>query len=264
MTSDIELLNEAARLLENHKRLAFCTVVEKKGSGPRDVGAKMIVCEDGKTYGTIGGGNFERALIDKCLQAINEGKSRKVTFNLTKADKEGTVGTGMICGGELTVLADVLEPAARMVIVGLGHVASPLAKLASTAGFRVVVVDDELGLANKERFPMADEILAGDFAKVLGALELNSSDYVIVTHGEPEHDYVALKTVLKNSSAYVALLGSRTKFAVLSQRLRVEGVGEAKLNAIHAPAGLDIGAQTPEEIGVAILAQVIQFRRKIL
>ena len=105
MPSDLEILNEATRLLEKGTSLALCTVIEKKGSGPRDVGAKMIVSEDGTTYGTIGGGNVERALIDECLKAIKEHKSRKVTFNLSKNQKDGTVGTGMICGGELTMLS---------------------------------------------------------------------------------------------------------------------------------------------------------------
>ena len=172
MPSDLEILNEAARLLEKGKSLALCTVVEKKGSGPRDVGAKMIVSEDGTTYGTIGGGNVERALVDECLKAIKEHKSRKVTFNLNKNQKEGTVGTGMICGGELTVLIDVIEPTPRLVIVGAGHVALPLAKLASTVGFKVVIVDDERKLANKEQFPMAENIVAGDYAQVLSDIRV--------------------------------------------------------------------------------------------
>ena len=125
MPSDLEILNEAARLIERRTSLALCTVIEKKGSGPRDVGAKMIVSGDGATYGTIGGGNVEHALIDECLKAIKERKSRKVTFNLSKSQKNGTVGTGMICGGELTVLIDVIEPTHRLVIVGAGHVALP-------------------------------------------------------------------------------------------------------------------------------------------
>ena len=261
MPSDLELLNHAARLLENQTRLAICTVVEKKGSGPRDVGAKMVVDENGKTYGTIGGGNLERSLIDECLTAIKEGKSKKVTFNLTKAQKEGMVATGSICGGELTVLADVLEPVLRLVIVGSGHVALPLATLAGTVGFRVVIVDDESKLASKDRFPMAETIVAGDYSEVLGNFALSSNDFVVVAHGEPEHDYTALKKTLEKNPAYVGLLGSKTKAAVLTQRLRAEGITEVQFKVLHAPLGLDIGAETPEEIAVSILAQIIQHKR---
>src|SRR5208283_4082377 len=262
MPSDLEILNEAAHLLETGTSLALCTVIEKKGSGPRDVGAKMIVKADGTTYGTIGGGNVERALIVECLKAIKEHKSRKVTFNLSKNPKEGTVGAGMICGGELTVLVDVIEPASRLVIVGTGHVALPLAKLASTAGFKVVIVDDERKLANKEKFPMAETIIAGDYAQVLSEFALSPNDSVVIAHGEPEHDYAALKAVIEKNAAYVGLLGSLTKKEILTKRLRTEGVGEAHIKALHAPLGLDIGAQTPEEIGISILAEIIQSQRK--
>jgi xanthine dehydrogenase accessory factor len=209
MPSDLEILNEASRLLETRKSVALCTVIEKKGSGPRDAGAKMIVSEDGTAYGTIGGGNVERALIDECLKAIKERKSRKVTFSLNKSQKEGTVGTGMICGGELTMLIDVIEPAPRLVIVGTGHVALPLAKLASIAGFKVVIVDDERKLANKEQFPMAEDIIAGDYAQVLSKFELSPNDSVVIVHGEPEHDFAALKAVIEKNTSYVGLLGSR-------------------------------------------------------
>ncbi len=262
MPSDLEILNEAARLLERRTSLALCTVIEKKGSGPRDAGAKMIVSGDGATFGTIGGGNVEHALVEECLKAIKEHKSRKVTFNLSKNQKDGTVGTGMICGGELTVLVDVIEPTPRLVIVGTGHVALPLAKLASVVGFKIVIVDDERKLANKEHFPMAENIIAGDYAQVLSKFELSPNDSVVIAHGEPEHDYAALKSVIKKKTAYVGLLGSRTKAAILTERLRSEGVNGAHVKALHIPLGLDIGAETPEEIGISILAEIIQSQRK--
>jgi xanthine dehydrogenase accessory factor len=262
MPSDLELLNHATHLLESRTRLALCTVVEKKGSGPRDVGAKMIVTENGKTYGTIGGGNLERSLIEECLKTIKEGKSRKLTFNLTENQKEGMVGTGMVCGGELTVLADVMEPAPRLIIIGTGHVGLPLATLASCAGFEITIVDDERKLASKEQFPMAENILAGDYAQVLGTLELGSRDYVVIANGEPEHDYTALQIVIVKGAAYVGLLGSKTKAAILTKKLNDHGISELQLKALHAPLGLDIGAENPEEIAISILAQIIQLRRK--
>jgi len=262
MPSDLEVLNEAARLLEKGKSLALCTVIEKKGSGPRGAGAKMIVSGEGKTFGTIGGGNMERALVDECLKAIREHKSRKVTFNLSKSLKEGTVGTGMICGGELTMLIDVLEPDPRLIIVGTGHVAVPLAMLASNAGFKVIVVDDERKLAEKAKFPTAENIIAGDYAQVLSEFAFSPSDSVIVAHGGPEHDYAALKAVVEKDVAYVGVLGSQTKKKILISRLRTEGVKEERVKTLHIPIGLDIGAQTPQEIGVSILAEIIQTQRK--
>ncbi|WXG41128.1 MAG: XdhC family protein [Candidatus Freyarchaeum deiterrae] len=262
MITDLKILNEAAHLLENGTRLALCTVIEKRGSGPRDVGAKMIVGEDEKTYGTIGGGALERALVNECMKALEEGKSRRVTFNMTREKKEGMVETGLICGGELTVFVDVLEPDLRLIIVGSGHVALPLARLAEIVGFKTLIVDDDIDLANKERFPMAERIITGDFAKILNELDVGSNDSVVIAHGEPEHDYKALEKMIEKKPAYIGLLGSRTKVAILVQRLRKQGISEAQLKILHAPLGLDIGAQTPEEIGISVLAEIIQSKRK--
>ncbi len=262
MPTDLEILNEAVRLLEKRSKLALCTVIEKKGSGPRSVGSKMIVTEDGKNYGTIGGGILERSLIDESVKTIKEGKSRKITFNLTKNSKEGLVQTGMICGGELTILVDVMEPILRLIIVGTGHIAAPLAKLANIVGFKVVIIGDENSPVNKDQFPMAEDIIAGDFSQVLSKFELTSSDFVVIAHGDPEHDYAALKTMIAKNPTYVGLLGSRTKAALLIQRLKKEGINEAQLKTLHAPLGLDIGAETPEEIGISILAQIIQCKRQ--
>jgi xanthine dehydrogenase accessory factor len=165
MTSDLELLNEARRLLEKGTRLALCTVIEKKGSGPREAGTKMIVSEDGETYGTIGGGAIERALITACMNALKEHTSRTVTFNTTGEKNAGTVETGLMCGGEVTVFIDILEPDVRLILIGAGHVALSLAQLADIVGFRMSVIDDDCTLANKERFPMAERIVTATLSK---------------------------------------------------------------------------------------------------
>jgi xanthine dehydrogenase accessory factor len=168
----------------------------------------------------------------------------------------------MICGGEFTVLADVIEPVPRLVIIGAGHVAMPLAKIASEVGFKIVVVDDECKLANKEQFSMAEKIIAGEYGQVLSDFEVSSRDFVVVAHGEPEHDYVALKKLIEKNPGYIGLVGSSKKAAVLTQRLRTEGASDEQIKMLHVPVGLDIGAETPEEIGVSILAEIIQSQRK--
>lgn len=262
MSSDLKILTEAARLLGNGTRLALCTVIEKRGSGPRDLGAKMIVKEDEMTYGTIGGGVIERTLVTECMKALKEGKSRRVTFNMTGEKKEGMIETGLICGGELTVFVDVLEPDSRLIIIGSGHVALPLAKLAEILGFRILIVDDDSEQATKKRFPMVEKIIAGDFTKILSELDISSKDFVVIAHGEPEHDYAALEKMIEKRPEYVGLLGSKTKIEKFLPRLRKQGISEAQLKIIHAPLGLDIGAQTPEEIGISILAEIIQCKRK--
>lgn len=263
MVNDIEVLSKAVQLLEEGKKVALCTIIEKKGSGPRDVGGKMIVSEDGKTAGTIGGGNLERALINGALKALREGKAKKIVFSLHRGEQKAeAVETGLICGGELTVFIDVIEPKPRLVIIGAGHIAYPLAKIADVAGFNVVVADDNEDLANRDRFPTAAEIFTGDFNEILDRIAVGAQDFVVIVHGEPEHDYLALKKMIEKRPAYVGLLGSKAKVATLVNRLKGEGVSDEMLKPLHAPVGIDIGAQTPGEIGISILAEIISQRRK--
>jgi xanthine dehydrogenase accessory factor len=263
MVSDIEILREAVRLLEDGRKVALCTIVEKKGSGPRDVGGKMIVSEDGRSFGTIGGGNLERFLINESLKALREGKARKLFLSLHEGkQKVKVVETGLICGGELTIFIDVIEPKPRLILIGAGHIAFPLAKLADITGFNIVVVDDDEELASKERFPMAEKIITGNFNEILDGIEVGARDFVVIIHGEPEHDYIALEKILKKRPAYLGLMGSKTKVATLIKRLKKAGIKDEDIKSLYAPVGLAIGAQTPEELGISILAEIISKRRK--
>jgi xanthine dehydrogenase accessory factor len=261
IASDVEILKGAICLLDRGRRVTLCTIIEKKGSGPRDIGGKMVVSEDGETIGTIGGGNLERALINESLKALREGKPTKAVFSLHKGGGEEAVETGLICGGDLTIFIDVIEPKHRLILIGAGHVAWPLAKLADIVGFSLVVVDDNEELANRERFPTA-EVITGNFNEILDKLEVGPRDFVVIVHGEPEHDYLALEKIIKKRPAYVGLLGSKAKATTLVKRLKEAGISDEDLKLLHAPVGLDIGAQTPEEIGISILAEVINERRK--
>ncbi|MGZ4920295.1 MAG: XdhC family protein [Halobacteriota archaeon] len=261
MTSDADMLAEARRLLENGTRLALCTVIEKRGSGPRGVGTKMLVAEGGTTCGTIGGGPLEKALVGECVKALQERTARTVTFDMTRDGGSGTVSTGLICGGQMVVFIDILEPDSRLLIVGSGHVAVSLARLADVVGFSVTVIDDDAEGANEERFPMADRIVTSDFANAVAKLEVRPDDFVVIAHGDPDYDYTALKIIAERKPAYIGLLGSRTKVAHLLQRLESDGMSVEELTMLHAPVGVGIGAQTPEEIGISILAEVIRHKR---
>jgi xanthine dehydrogenase accessory factor len=263
MTTDLEILRETLRLLESGKKVALCLLIEKVGSGPRDIGAKIIVSEDSKTAGTIGGGSMERFLISESLKALKEGKPRKAVFSLIPSKKEGAIETGLICGGELTIFIDVIEPKPRLVIIGAGHVGWPLAKLADILGFNLTIVDDNEELASKERYLMAQKIITGNFNEILEKMDVGRNDFVVIVHGEPEQDYLALEKIAEKKPAYIGLLGSRTKVATLVKRLKATGISDEDLKSLHAPLGLDIGAQTPEEIGISILAEIIKERRKV-
>lgn len=262
MTTDVEILKMLMQFLESGKRVALSTVIEKKGSGPRELGAKMVISEDGQAFGTIGGGNLETALINESLKTIREGRPKKAIFSLSKDGREEAIKTGLICGGELTIFIDLIEPKPKLILIGAGHIAQTLAKLADIVGFNVAVVDDNSKLANKNRFPMAKEIITGNFNEILDKIKVEPRDFVVIAHGEPEHDYLALEKIIKMRPAYVGLLGSKAKALTLIERLKEAGINEGKLKPLHAPVGLDIGAQTPEEIAISILAEIIYEGRK--
>ncbi|MEM2163173.1 MAG: XdhC/CoxI family protein [Candidatus Bathyarchaeia archaeon] len=261
MKTDLDIIKQIERILEKGLRLALCILVDKRGSGPREPGAKMLVVEDGQTFGTIGGGSFERALVKEALRTIEDGKPRKVIFSLTEEGGEKAIKTGLICGGEVEVFIDIMEPKLKLVIIGAGHVAEPLTIFATHLGFDVIVVDDNEKLASKERFPMAKEIITGKYKEILDRINVSQRDFVVIVYGEPEHDYLALEKMVRKKPFYIGLMGSKTKVNKLLERLKKEGVSDEELKSLHAPVGLDIGAQTPEEIAISILAEIIAEKR---
>ena len=258
--SETEILNRLTHLLGEGKRAVLCTIVEKTGSGPRDVGAKMLIDPDGGTFGTIGGGGMERRLVEEALEALREGRPRTLSFALGTEPKESAVVVDSKCGGEVKIFLDVIKPDPRLIILGSGHIAKPLAEFAHRTGFEVIVVDDA-ETATHERFPMVKEIHTGPFEEELQRLEVKPSDFVAVVHGETSHELAALRSMLRRRPVYIGLLGSRNKAAEHRKQLIAEGFTREETETIHAPIGLSIGAETPEEIAVSIVAELIKARR---
>ncbi len=238
----------------------LCTLIEKTGSGPRDIGAKMLVDPDGNVVGTIGGGGMERRLVEEALDALRVGCGRTLTFALGVEAREGAVAVNSKCGGEVKVFLDVVKPDPRLIVIGSGHIAKPLAEFAHGAGFEVIVVDDA-DTATRERFPTAKEIHAGPFKGELERVEVRPSDFVAVVHGETDYELAALRNMLRRRPAYIGLLGSKNKAAEHKMQLMAEGFSKEEVEAVRAPIGLDIGAETPEEIAVSIVAELIKARR---
>lgn len=258
--SDPAIFERLKQLLDAGKGAVLCTLTEKTGSGPRDVGAKMLIDSDGVTLGTIGGGGMERKMVEEGLLALKEGRQRTLTFALGVEPKEGANAVDSKCGGEIKVFMDVIKPDPRLIIVGSGHIAKPLAELADAVGFEVIVVDDA-ATATWERFPAAKEIHSGPFDEEIGLVEMRPSDFVAIVHGETRYEIAALRKLLPRRPAYVGLLGSRNKAREHRRQLLSEGFPEEEVEAIRAPIGIDIGAVTPEEIAVSIVAELIRVRR---
>ena len=257
--SDPDIFRKLDQLLKEGRGAVLCTLIEKSGSGPRDEGAKMLIYEEGDSVSTIGGGGMERLLSKEALRVLDEGRPRTLTFSLGVEPKKGTIKIDSKCGGEVKIFMDPIKPDPRLIIIGSGHIGKPLAEFASKAGFKVAVVDDAV-TTTPERFP-GMELHPGSFEDELENVAVRSFDLVAIVHGETDYELVALRSVLKRNPSYIGLLGSGNKAREHKKQLRAEGFDKDAVERIRAPIGLDIGAVTPEEIAVSILAELIKARR---
>jgi xanthine dehydrogenase accessory factor len=189
---------------------------------------------------------------------LGEGKPRLVHYGLRADKHEEDLG---VCGGDLDVFIDVIAPQATLLLIGAGHVAVPLAKLAHFLGFRTVVFDDRAEYANRDRFPQAEEVLVEDFEVGLSTLDITPNTWVVIATRSHESDAMALQAVIESPAAYIGLMGSQRKVGLVFKALQEEGVGEEQLARVYAPVGLDLGAETPEEIALSIMAEMIMLRQ---
>jgi len=251
------VLPAAASALERGEPAALVTIVRANGSTPQRTGAKMLVYADGRTVGTIGGGCYENDALGKAREAIASGRPALVRYDL---NDDFVQESGLICGGQMEVYIDPIAPAPRLYIIGAGHVGYHLARAAADAGFRIHVVDDREKFASTERFPSADAIVVEDIAGWLHRAELPASAYVVVVTRGHTHDFDALRALAARDLRYLGLIGSRAKVARVFDALGAEGMPAECLSRVHAPIGLDIGAITPAEIAISILAELIAVR----
>jgi xanthine dehydrogenase accessory factor len=253
----LDVLSAAAEALERGDAVALVTIVRAQGSTPQRVGAKMLVYADGRTVGTIGGGCYENDAFWKAREAIASGKPQVIRYDLTD---DFAQETGLICGGQMEVYIDPLTPAPRLYIVGAGHVGVQLARVAGEVGFRLHVIDDREKFANRERFPTADEIAVDVIDRWLHAADIPASAYAVVVTRGHQHDLEAMRALAARDLRYLGLIGSRAKVTRIFQALAEEGLPPECLRRVHAPIGLDIGAVTPAEIAISILAELIAVR----
>ncbi|SBW06212.1 conserved hypothetical protein [uncultured Alphaproteobacteria bacterium] len=254
----MDIYEEVVRMRREGRRAALATIVTSNGSIPSFTAAKMLVCEDGSSLGTIGGGRVEAEVIAAAIKTIKREKPQTLDFDLTSNPGDDA---GLLCGGELKVFIEPIAPAPLLYIFGAGHVGFSTYKIARMAGFEVVVVDDRAAYANRQRFPEAKEVFAEDWEETLRKLTLSEGDYVfIVTRGH-QQDARVLRWAVDTPAGYIGMIGSRAKVATVFQKLKQDGAPAERLERVHAPVGLDIGATTPEEIAVAVTAEIIAFRR---
>jgi len=242
----------------NHQPVALCTIVSSQGSTPRHVGSKMIVYQDGHILGTVGGGELESRVLATALEAIQDGKPRLLAYNLADPQR----GDPGVCGGQVEVFVEPIQPKPTLVVVGAGHVGKAIAHLAHWLGFHVVVSDDRPELCSPESVPEADEFIPGLLAELPQHLSITSWTYLVLTTRNVTIDVPGLPVLLETPAAYIGVIGSKRRWATTLQMLREAGVAEERLARVHSPMGLEIRAETPEEIAVSIMAEIIKERRQ--
>jgi xanthine dehydrogenase accessory factor len=234
--------------------VALVTIVSSTGSTPQRVGAKMLVYADGRTVGTIGGGCYENDAFWKAREAIAARKPITLSFEL---NDDFAQESGLVCGGQMDVFIEPVEASPEVYVFGAGHVGYFVGRMAFDVGFRVHVIDDREKFASTERFGSGIDVIVDDIPTWLEGHRLPPTAYAVVVTRGHRHDLDALRALARQSLRYLGLIGSKAKVKRIFDALREEGVSPETLRPIHAPIGLDIGAITPQEIAVSIVAELI-------
>jgi xanthine dehydrogenase accessory factor len=254
----MDIYEQIVQLRREGRRGAVATIVNVRGSIPSFRTAKMLVRDDGSIVGTIGGGCVEADVWQAAREVMESEKSRTLTFDLNQDPK---YDTGLVCGGTLEVFVEPVLPPALLYIFGAGHVAVNLCKIAADAGFDPIITDDRTSYATQERFPAAREVRVLDFDDATRTLEPNETSYIVIVTRGHRDDMRILRWAVQSRARYIGMIGSKRKVIGIFNTLRNEGVPAHLFDRVHAPIGIDIGAVTPEEIAVAITAELIAIRR---
>ncbi len=254
----MDVYEELVRLRAAGRRCALATIVDVRGSIPSYETAKLLIRDDGTILGTVGGGCVEAEVWTAAREAIATGQPKRLSFNL---GQDAAYENGLICGGQLDIFVEPVLPQPRAYVFGAGHISKSLSKVASMAGFATVVIDDRDAFANRERFPEADEVFAGPYEEVFPRLAINDSSYIVIVTRGHRDDMLVLRWAVGTPARYVAMIGSKRKVISVVKELEKEGIPREAFERIQAPMGLEIGAVTPEEIAISVVAEMIAVRR---
>jgi xanthine dehydrogenase accessory factor len=254
----MDIYDEIVRLRKLGQKCALATIVQVRGSIPSYESAKLLVRDDGSMMGTIGGGCVEAEVWNAAREVIETEKPRHLTFSL---GQDAAYDNGLICGGQLNIFVEPVIPQPRAFIFGGGHVSKSISKVATLAGFATVIIDDREAFANRERFPEADETYAEEYESVFPKLTVTSSSYLIIVTRGHRDDMRVLRWAVSTPAKYIAMIGSKRKTISVIHELEKEGFSREAFEKIFAPMGLEIGAESPEEIAISVVAEMIAVRR---
>ena len=244
------LSEELVRISEQEAAAVLATVIEVEGNDRVEPGAKCLI-RDGKiTAETVGDARVVQAILQESGTHLRDEKSKLVSLDIPDA------------GGRLQIFFEVMPAPPKLIVVGAGHIAVPLAKIAKVVDFHVTVIDDRLLYANRERFPDADEVLVGDMAQMLKEMTITPSCYIVLITRGHKYDEPCLREIIHSQAKYIGMIGSRRRIKACFQRFRdEEKIAEEMIERVYAPIGLDIAPETPAEIALSILGEVIKVRR---
>lgn len=246
-------IQEQLKAHEARKSHAVVTILEADGSTPRSHG-KMLVYADGSTVGTVGGGAVELLAKRDAQECI---RSRTNAVKHYDLESEAS-NTGMTCGGKMSVLIESYSAKPLLVMCGAGHVGGSLIRVAKLTGFEVLLIDSRPTELIRDKIELADRFLpVKHFGQGIREAEIDADAYYVIATFGHSHDGEALEAVLQKQSAYVGMIGSRIKVAALFDGLRAKGVREEQLRRVYTPIGLDIGGETPEEISISIMSEIL-------
>jgi xanthine dehydrogenase accessory factor len=241
-------------LEENNQAGALCTIIRSKGSTPRHATSKMLVYTDGHIIGTVGGGEVENRVIKEAIEAMGDKSPRLLSYNMANPER----GDPGVCGGQVEIYVEPILPKPVMVVIGVGHVGKAVAHLAKWLGFTVAVSDDRHDFCNPQAVPEADEFYPLPLEELSSQLKITPWTYIVLTTRGMDIDVNGLPSLLESNAAYIGVIGSKRRWATTKKKLVEAGVAKQKLDEVHSPIGIEINAETPEEIAVSIMAEVIK------
>jgi len=254
----MEILAELNQAISEGQPIALCVVVNTRGAVPRHAGAKMLVFGDGRMTGTVGGGEVENLVRDEALKSLKDGKTRYLNYDMIDIEK----GDPGVCGGTVTIYVEPYLRQPTVVVIGAGHVGQSVAHLANWLGFRVVVSDDREALCTPEMTPGGDEYLPVKMEELPEKMDIDSQTYLVLVTRGANVDIAGLPALLETDAAYIGLIGSKKRWQHTQEKLTESGFSEKALLRVKTPIGLDIDAETPNEIAVSIMGEIIALRNE--
>lgn len=237
---------------------ALCTIIASHGSVPRHTGSKMLVYESGQITGSVGGGEIESRVIEEAFESMLDGKVRKLTYNMVDPNR----GDPGVCGGQAEVMVEPILAQPTIIVIGGGHVGKTVTHLAKWLGFRVVLSDDRAEFCNSQAVPEADAYLNCPMAEIPTKTRITSQTMIILTTRGVSVDTPGLPALLDTDASYIGIIGSKKRWLATRKNLLDNGIQVEKVNKVISPIGLELKAETPEEIAVSILAEVLMLRNQ--